>query len=60
MLCYRDRCYCDSDDCENYLCTSRITEEVIKGAERVGLPIDQANLSKNCPGYTCQAKKLEI
>ena len=60
MLCYRDRCYCASKDCENYLCTSRLTKEVVEGAKRVGLPIDRANLSKTCPGYTCQAKKLEI
>ena len=60
MLVYKDRCFCDSDDCENYLCTSRLTEEIIRDAERVGLPIDRAKLSENCPGYTCHAKKLEI
>lgn len=60
MICYRDRCYCDSDDCENRLCTSRVTKEILDDAERLRLPIDRANLSKTCPAYTCQAKKLEI
>ena len=60
MLCYRDRCYCVSKDCKNYLCTSRLTKEVVEGATRVGLPINQADFSKICKGYTCQAKKLEI
>lgn len=48
MICYRDRCYCSREDCTNELCTCRLTEQVKQDAERVGLPIDVADL---CNGY---------
>ena len=45
MLCYRDRCYCSRRDCTNPGCFRRITEDVEKDAERVGLPIDTADFN---------------
>lgn len=44
MLCYRDRTYCSREDCARELCFRRITEEVKREAERLGLPICVADL----------------
>ena len=57
MICYRDRCYCSRKDCGNTLCTSRLTEEVERAAEKAELPIDMADLSKD---GRCYVKKTEL
>lgn len=60
MLCYRDRCYCSREDCVNKSCFRRITEDVIRGAERVGLPIDKADLCNGHCYTTCDDEVSEL
>ena len=55
MLCYRDRCYCSRTDCKNESCFLRVTEEIVKAAERVCLPLDLADFN-NGKCYTVEEK----
>ena len=50
MLCYRDRSYCQSD-CTNQECSRFISEAVVEGSERTGLPLATCDFSENCKEY---------
>lgn len=53
MICYRDMCFCSSKTCLNKWCRRRITQEVEADAERLGLPIDVADIQESCTYYEC-------
>lgn len=42
MLCYKDQTYCGSKNCTNQ-CNRKITEEELKHAKELGLPIAYSN-----------------
>ena len=50
MFCYRDRSYCQSD-CTNQTCFRFISEAVVEGSERTGLPLAVSDFSENCKEY---------
>ena len=50
MLCYRDQSYCQSD-CTNTDCSRFISEAVVEGSERTGLPLATCDFSKECKDY---------
>ncbi len=56
MLCYLDQSFCASD-CKNNECWRRISEYVLAGAERTGLPLATCDFSQECPDY--QPEKAE-
>ncbi len=39
MLCYKDRTFCEFLECRNTDCDRRLTPEIYKKAEELGLPI---------------------
>lgn len=41
MLCFNDRTYCNSPDCQNE-CGRKMTEKVLEQARKAGLPIAYA------------------
>ena len=50
MLCYRDQSYCQSD-CTNQDCFRFISEAVVEGSEKTGLPLSVSDFSETCPEY---------
>ena len=48
MLCYRDRTYCNCEDCANTKCWDRLTDDVVKAAEKWRLPVSVGDFSKLC------------
>ena len=59
MLCYKDRSYCIRKECTNKLCTDRLTDEIIRAAERAGLPLSLIDLG-DYPCYTCDSNETDI
>ena len=51
MICYRDRSYCQSD-CTNTDCPRFISEAVVEGSEKTGLPLAVSDFSETCEEYT--------
>ena len=47
MLCYRDRTFCKYVECIND-CERKLTDEIIKKAEKLGLPISQFARRPEC------------
>lgn len=48
MICYKDKTFCSSD-VEVHTCGREITEEEIKHAEEIGLPIAWSEFCKQTP-----------
>lgn len=57
MICYRDRTYCNSKDCDRIKCDDRLTDEVVLKAKGLGLPVSVSDFSKYC---RCYVKKTDI
>lgn len=57
MICYKDMCFCSSKTCTNTWCRRRITPEVVADAERLGLPIDVADIQESCTHYVCSEEE---
>ena len=51
MLCYRDMSFCNSD-CTNKGCIRFISEAVVEGSEKTGLPLATCDFSETCKEYT--------
>jgi hypothetical protein len=49
MLCYKDMTFCGFKDCKKFkVCVRAMTPEVIKGARKICLPIEQFNDKPDC------------
>lgn len=45
MLCYKDRTFCSSENCQNK-CGRKITPEELEHAKEIGLPIAYSDFCK--------------
>ena len=50
MLCYRDMSFCNSD-CTNTDCFRFVSDAVVEGSEKTGLPLATCDFSENCEEY---------
>ena len=55
MLCYRDMSFCRSD-CTNQACFRFISEAVVEGSERTGLPLATCDFSESCKDHQPEKK----
>ena len=55
MLCYRDMTFCQSD-CTNKECSRFISEAVVEGSEKTGLPLAVSDFSETCEDYQAEKK----
>ena len=50
MISYKDITFCNSD-CINKDCPRYLSDKIIDGANKIQLPLAQADFSEQCKGY---------